>query len=1116
MARASRRTVGALLVAVVMVSSSLLVSSAGLAAQGRSSPLGVEARFPSGGPPSSSSIPTEPSRASPASGPDLYPAAGTVTDTAFVNYNATTAGNFASVVAGWEVGTPAFVPATNTLWFPTRPASVSPYPTPSSGPTLIYSITTNQFTGLVPALANSSAIVYDPSNGLLYASIWPDDSVVAFDPLAMSAVGIPIPVGTNPIAMVLDNSSQDLFVANEGSNNVSVINATTSSLTEAGIPTGANPVALANDVIDHRLFIADGGDSDLSTIDTLTDSPGTSVPLTGHAAGVAYSAAAGTVAVTVPSSHNLVMLGASSLGAIALPPVGTGASAVISSKNGSEFVVANGTGSDLVVVNATEGCVTCAEIDVEPSPSEMTVVPPTGLDYVFSSTNRSLAVVSLTVDRALAISPSLDAGPKSIAFDSLADRIFVADEVGNEITVLNATTLLTSAPPIALPSAPSTIVFGPTENFLYVGLTPGLEAINATTFAVVVQSTVSGSSAPLVVNPPAGLLWVLNSVEGLVGFQLGTLVPEVIVSMPVGFAGISSAALGPAGRDLYVANGNNGTVVVVNASTGTVVRPALDPGSGAVSVAYDPADDSIYVLGSNVTIINATSNEVDDVSVAIAPHNVATAIAFDPTRDALYAAASEGGSTPGGTLSVVDGSSIEASDGSVTVVPVGQLPGDVVPVIFPGSSSEGSAEIWVSNTASGTLSVISSPIAVTLLAASPSAIDLGQPVEILLQYVGGAGPASITYGGLPSGCLSTDVVEFDCTPTENGTFTITATLTALLGGFATASTALVIAGRLVVIETVVGAPASQFDVGSPVAVNASVLGGTAPYSIRWSFGDGTSATGDAARHAYSSPGTFVLSTTVSDGTGATAENATLVTIHSLPQVEVAASPAATTDVGVPITLVATVTGGSSLQSANWTLGNGTTLNGTSVRCAWDVSGIQTATFHYVDAAGVSVDRTLDVTVNPILSATIALKVGAESGASAVTLGESVSFSSNISGGTAPYTVNWSFGDGSFHVGAGAIHSYAVAGTYTIYANVTDAVGKSVSVALLLTVEAPSTSSSTSSNSFTDGILLGVLVGIAAGTAIVFFASRSRRRERPPPPSPYVPPTPTSPSAWSEE
>lgn len=73
-----------------------------------------------------------------------------------------------------------------------------------------------------------------------------------------------------------------------------------------------------------------------------------------------------------------------------------------------------------------------------------------------------------------------------------------------------------------------------------------------------------------------------------------------------------------------------------------------------------------------------------------------------------------------------------------------------------------------------------------------------------------------------------------------------------------------------------GQPATGGSAGVTVSFVANVSGGTAPYTIQWSWGDGTfgsSQPGDAVSHTYSTPGTYTATVTATDGTGASRTNA---------------------------------------------------------------------------------------------------------------------------------------------------------------------------------------------------------------------------------------------------
>jgi PKD repeat protein len=71
---------------------------------------------------------------------------------------------------------------------------------------------------------------------------------------------------------------------------------------------------------------------------------------------------------------------------------------------------------------------------------------------------------------------------------------------------------------------------------------------------------------------------------------------------------------------------------------------------------------------------------------------------------------------------------------------------------------------------------------------------------------------------------------------------------------------------------------------------------------------------------------------------------------------------------------------------------------------------------------------------------------------------SFDFEANVTGGTVPYTYSWDFGDGSVESDDDETisHTFDVAGTYNVDLTVTDSTGRTVSDSILITVDAPPT------------------------------------------------------------
>ncbi|MCI4330747.1 MAG: hypothetical protein L3K19_02725 [Thermoplasmata archaeon] len=75
-------------------------------------------------------------------------------------------------------------------------------------------------------------------------------------------------------------------------------------------------------------------------------------------------------------------------------------------------------------------------------------------------------------------------------------------------------------------------------------------------------------------------------------------------------------------------------------------------------------------------------------------------------------------------------------------------------------------------TASVVLQVNALP-AISSFSASPASVVLGASVQFSATAVGGTGPLTFDYSGLPAGCSSVNGTSLNCTPTAVGSFTVT-------------------------------------------------------------------------------------------------------------------------------------------------------------------------------------------------------------------------------------------------------------------------------------------------------------------------------------------------------
>jgi PKD repeat protein len=230
-----------------------------------------------------------------------------------------------------------------------------------------------------------------------------------------------------------------------------------------------------------------------------------------------------------------------------------------------------------------------------------------------------------------------------------------------------------------------------------------------------------------------------------------------------------------------------------------------------------------------------------------------------------------------------------------------------------------------------------------------------------------------------------------------------------------------------------GQPAAA-DAASLVTFSCRGSGGVTPYQFAWTFGDGSNGTGATTSHAYSTPGNYTATCTVTDAAHTTTQNTSAVHISPHLNVRIFVN----SSVSAPGTLLGFASNASGgpggALSYQWNFGAGLVAGAANETYAFATAGLHETGISVTDRNGVTASDTVLVNVSAIqVSASASQAVGLE--------GSSFGFNASASGGAGgPYNYTWDFGDDSTGYGNITRHAFNSAGTFPVTLLTRDALG----------------------------------------------------------------------------
>jgi YVTN family beta-propeller protein len=555
-----------------------------------------------------------------------------------------------------------------------------------------------------------ASVAVDPANDTVYVadagiannfnavSVIDGATCNATTTLGCNQIPASITVGTAPLGILLDESTNTAYTANFNGASVSVIDiATCNATTTSGCgqkttttPVGSHPSALTLDQAHHSLFVADNQDDTLSAIDTATCNAtessscarrhptsqvgdGPQALATDPSTGTVYAAnfSAGTISVVSANSCNAIITKACRAEA-PTAPVGSAPNGVAVDTATHSVYVANQGDNTLSVLDAAQcsasvatGCARpSAIVHVGDGPTGVAVDQATDSVYVANNSGNTVSVINgatcnATDQAGCAGTPAMltvGNGPFAIGIDSTTDSVYVTDAGTYSGTKGNGDTV--SVIDGATCNATVQSGCGQTAGTVTVGVVPLGIDVNPTTNSIYVANT-----GPLHA-PDSAFGHTVSLIDGATcngSHQAGCGQAAATVTVGVAPFGV---AVDQSTNKIYVANNTGGgtpaSLSVINGASCDAAKtsgcaagpPELPfPGFAPNGIALDPTNHVLYTanfLGANVSAIDLASTDGSRSAPLFAVGSSPESLAVDPANHTVYVS-----NSPDGTVSVV-------------------------------------------------------------------------------------------------------------------------------------------------------------------------------------------------------------------------------------------------------------------------------------------------------------------------------------------------------------------------------------------------------------------------------------------------------------------------------
>ena len=296
---------------------------------------------------------------------------------------------------------------------------------------------------------------------------------------------------------------------------------------------------------------------------------------------------------------------------------------------GRAYVANSGSGTVTVLDTSTNAVV--ATIPVGDGPNAVAILPNGTRVYVPNSGSDTVSVIDTASNNVIATVP-VGNFPEGVAVRPDGARVYVTTYDGVAVIDTATNTVVATIPIVA----GAGMDFSPDGSRLYLA-NMGLDAvsvIDTATNTVIVDIPVGHTPFDVVVRPDGARVYVSNASTNTVSV-IDTATNTVVATVPVPRDPLGMD-ISPDGTRLYVAS-LSGAVSVIDTASNAVVATVPVPFARGVDVA--PSGDRVYVTnetqGTLLVLDPTTNTVVDTVAVGVFPYDVEVTSAPAPPRPVI-------------------------------------------------------------------------------------------------------------------------------------------------------------------------------------------------------------------------------------------------------------------------------------------------------------------------------------------------------------------------------------------------------------------------------------------------------------------------------------------------